>query len=410
MRNRYSSLRVLLTVFTCFSAVGMSGAQAPKFKVLHTFAGGSDGVAPQGPLVPDTAGNVYGVTVEGGSDTECSGGCGTVFELVPSGTRWKEKILFNFTGAPGNYVYPAGPLVVDAKGNLYGTTGQGGGQACNCGEVYELARSTNWTQSILYSFLGGAIDGAYPNFGLVADSAGNFFVETQQGGSDGYGTIVELTPGSGGSWTETIIYEFTNGRDGVNPYGGLTLDAAGNIYGIASGGGVYSGGTVFKLSPVSGGWAETTLYAFTGGENGYPTSGGVVLDGAGDLYGITTVGGYDLVGNVFRLSPAKGYWNYTTLHNFTGGSDGGYPYGRLAIDRAGNIYGMTSLGGSFEYGTIYKLISTNGVWKETVLHNFTNGLDGQNPYSGLTLDSSGNLYGAASGGADNFGLVFEITP
>ncbi len=404
-------LSLICSMLISLAVVGTSGAQA-KFKVLHTFAGGNDGVGPQGPLILDAAGDVYGVTAEGGSDTECSGGCGTVFELVPSGTRWQGKILLNFPAAEGSYANPAAPLFRDTKGNLYGTTGQGGAQPCNCGEVYELTRAIDWTQTILYSFEGGTSDGAYPYSGLVEGRNGNLYASTQGGGlnSGSWGTIVELTPSSGGTWTETVIYEFTFDRDGANPYGPLTLDTAGNLYGITTSGGVYGGGTVFKLSPANGNWSETTLYAFTGGENGYASSGGVVFDGAGNLYGTTTTGGYDLVGNVFKLTPAKGYWNLSTVHNFTGGTDGGYPNGKLVVDHSGNVYGTTTVGGAYEYGTVYELTSTNGEWGETVLHNFTNGPDGQDPYSGLTQDSSGNLYGAASGGPNNYGLVFEVTP
>jgi uncharacterized repeat protein (TIGR03803 family) len=411
MPSRHTFLRVALATFIGFMAVTIAGAQAAKFKVLHTFTGGSDGVGPNGPLALDTAGNLYGVTVLGGSGTQCSGGCGIVFELLPSGTKWKERILYNFSGFASSYVDPAGSLVFDKKGNVYGTTGQGGDPTCRCGEVYELTRATNWTQTVLHTFLGGSSDGAYPSFGVIEDRAGNLYGVTQTGGlnSGNYGTVFGLTPNSDGTWTENIIYEFTGSRDGSDPYGNLALDTAGNLYGATSGGGVYGLGTVFKLTPTNGAWTETTLYAFTGGENGY-SSGGIVLDSAGNLYGTTTSGGSDAVGNVFKLTPANGYWNFSTVHSFTGGRDGGYPEGRLTLDQAGNIYGTTALGGTYQYGTVFRLTLAQGVWKETVLHNFANGADGQGPYGGLTLDSSGNLYGVASGGINNQGLVFEITP
>ncbi len=192
MCNRHLLLRVAVGTFICLIAVTIAGAQNPKFKILHSFAGGSDGQYPNVPLVLDSAGDLYGTAGQGGSGSGCSTGCGVIFQLIPSSTQWRERILYNFTGG---YVNPVGPLAVDAKGNLYGTTSNGGSPSCNCGQVYQLSRSSGgWTQNVLYSFLGGNADGAYPESGLVRDSAGNLYGTTYSGAinfSDGI--VFELT-------------------------------------------------------------------------------------------------------------------------------------------------------------------------------------------------------------------------
>jgi uncharacterized repeat protein (TIGR03803 family) len=408
MRCRHSLFSFVASMFVLLMVVISSGAQTSKFKVLHAFAGGNDGAYPYAPVALDRLGNVYGTTSLGGSGTPCTSGCGTVFQLVPSGANWREKIIYTFSGS---YVNPTGPLLVDMKGNLYGTTASGGDLACQCGQVYELIRSEGWTLNLIHNFLGGADVGAYPEWGTIMDSRGSLYGTTAGGGPNQAGTIFEFTPSSGGAWTENVLYTATSSTPNVL-YSGLVTDSAGDLYTTSVGGGVYNEGTVFRLAPSSASWVESPLYAFTGGENGYGPGWGVVFDAAGNLYGTTDYGGYDAVGNVFKLTPASGgYWNFLMIHSFTGGRDGGFPQGPLLVDNAGNLYGETLYGGAYEYGTVYKIAPTNGVWKETVLHNFTGGTDGANPYGGLVLDSSGNLYGVASqGGANHVGVVFEITP
>jgi uncharacterized repeat protein (TIGR03803 family) len=213
---------------------------------------------------------------------------------------------------------------------------------------------------------------------------------------------------AGGGWTEIVLHYFDRSKDGGNPMSGLMIDAAGNLYGTAGQGGLYDLGTVFKLTPSNGSWTWTTLYTFTVSDRvGYPDTG-VVLN-AGNLYGTTIYGGDRAKGNVFELTPTGGGWNFFTLVNFNGRNGNGP--GGLTTDQAGNLYGITTGGGTYKLGTVYRLSQTNGVWKETVLHNFAGGVDGSSPYGNLLLDSSGNLYGVASqGGANNPGTVFEITP
>lgn len=407
MRTRRFYPALVAVLLGTFVFASVSVAQV-KFKVLHTFAGGSDGSYPYAPVALDRIGNLYGTTSQGGSGTPCTSGCGTVFQLVPSGANWKEKIIYNFSGS---YVEPSGPLVVDTKGNLYGTTANGGDPSCQCGQAYELIRSEGWTINVIHNFLGGADEGAYPEWGMILDSAGDLYGTTAGGGPNQAGTIFEFTPNSGGTWSESVLYTATSAVPN-DLYSGLVTDSVGDLYTASAGGGTYYEGTVFKLTPYNASWVEETLYAFTGGDNGYSPGWGVVFDAAGNLYGTTDYGGYDAVGNVFKVMPAgEGYWNFLMIHSFTGGRDGGFPQGPLLVDKAGNLYGETLYGGAYEFGTVYKLTPSGSVWKETVLHSFTGGTDGANPYGGLVLDSSGNLYGAASqGGANRVGVVFEITP
>jgi uncharacterized repeat protein (TIGR03803 family) len=414
-------LRCFLAAASLVILLVSASSAASTLKVLYSFKGGTDGNYPYDQLFLDPAGNLYGVTAAGGSTTQCYGeGCGTVFELMTRNGHWTEIELYSFPASSNSSSpNPTGPLVRDSSGNLYGTTMHGGDPSCDCGEVYQLTRSAGvWTQSTIHNFVGGANDGQYVQPGLVQDSAGNLYGMTDAGGNiqngcSGCGTVFELTRNSDGTWTENLIYQFTNGRDGANPYGPMAIDAAGNLYGTTVSAGVYGWGTVFKLTPSNGTWTETTLFDFTvsdGGNGGNQTSG-LALDAAGNLFAASPYGGVNQVGIVYELTPTTGYWNYSTVHTFTGGGDGGYPYAGLSVDKAGNLYGATIYGGTFEYGTVYKLArGKSGRWNETVLHSFTNGSDGSLPY-GVILDSSGNLYGTASeGGANSHGVVFEITP
>lgn len=411
MRCRSFSLSLIASTLVILITPTASPAQTT-FKILHTFAGGSDGAYPTAAPALDSAGNLWATTALGGAGTGCySGGCGTVFQLVPSGTQWREKILYDFSNSRGDDLYSSGPLALDAKGNAYGTSNSGGDPTCNCGYVFEVVRSASgWTESVIHTFLGGENDGADPVSGVIRDSAGNLYGTATQAGSENYnGAVFELMPNSDGTWTESIIYGFP-GDGGYYPIGPLTLDAAGNLYGTASQGGLYGNGTVFKLTPSGDSWTQTTLYDFTGGKNGGSPANGLAFDVAGNLYGTTQYGGTDTVGNVFKLAPTNGYWNFSMLHSFTGGPDGGYPDGNLAIDTSGNLYGTTQVGGTYQYGTVYKFAKSNARWNETILHTFTNGPDGSYP-EGLILGPSESLYGAADGGGiKNSGVVFEITP
>jgi uncharacterized repeat protein (TIGR03803 family) len=401
-------------------------------KLLRTFASGKGGGSPFGKLIFDSAGNLYGTTLAGGGfNTECPNGwCGAAFELTPtSGGRWKETVLHDFTfGKDGTE--PLAGLIFDSAGNLYGTTYSGGRGNCSgrCGVVFELTPTSGgkWQETVLYAFSGGAY-GASPTGGLIFDAAGNLYGTTGSGGNRGFGVIFELMPISKGKWKEKVLYAFTGGKDGGQPGASLIFDAAGNLYGTASngGGGSCEGGcgVVFNLVLGDGKWREKVLHEFTGlNDGGYPNSA-LIFDPAGNLYGTTNMGGNrgDCqgfgCGVVFRLTPmSNGRWKATVLHTFSGGNDGAAPGTDLTFDAAGNLYGTAYDGGigncAYGCGLAFKLTLTpNGKWKETVLHSFTGGNDGGNPASGLILDAKGNLYGSAyDGGADGWGVVFELTP
>lgn len=379
-------------------------ASAQSEKILYTFTGHGDGGNPYGGVIADGKGNLYGTTSEGGSSLN-----GTVFQLSPgSNGNWSEQILYSFTSSNGDGFEPLAGVAFDGKGNLYGTTFAGG--TSFSGTVFQLSPGSNgvWTEKVLYSFGASNTDGSGPGANLVIDSAGNFYGTTRRGGTLGFGTIFKLTPGSNGSWTEKVLHNFTGGSDGANPNGTtLTLDAAGNIYGVSGAGGPHNYGLVFKLSQGSNGaWTEKVLYAFPGGAVGGNPQGGVVLDAAGNLYGVASY-------SVFELTPGtNGTWAEKSVHNFAGGSDGAYPEAQLIFDKAGNLYGTTSGGGSHK-GTVFELSpGANGTWTETVLHKFTGGSDGIFPGNAtLAADASGNLFGTTTqGGTSNVGVIFQVTP
>jgi uncharacterized repeat protein (TIGR03803 family) len=232
-------------------------------------------------------------------------------------------------------------------GNLYGTTYYGGDSTQN-GTIYELSPSgSSWQENVLYSFAGDE-DGGNPIAGVTFDSSGNLYGTTSSSG-----TVFQLARTDSG-WTKNTLHTFTGGGDGLDPFAGLILDPAGNLYGAASGGGGGDSGTVFELSPSMGNWTFATLYGgFTGGLGAGPR-GSLVMDSAGNLYGTTNESGADQFGSVFKLSFANGGWTYTDLHDFNG-SDGKYPVGGLVIDGAGNLYGTTTAGGVYGYGVVFKI-------------------------------------------------------
>ncbi len=302
--------------------------------------------------------------------------------------------------------------------------------------------ATAQQEGVVYSFGTKAGDGIDPRGGLIADAIGNLYGVTVSGGANNAGTVYELSPPvGGGPWTEAVLYSFTGNGDGGYLSGTLVFDAAGNLYGTAGEGGnancILGGcGTIFELSPPAapgGGWTETTLYAFGGGSDGIYPNGGVVFDTAGNLYGSTIYGGSSAppctgppatgCGTVFELSPPTapgGAWTETVLYRFAGGSDGDSPQAPVVHDSAGNVYGTTYSGGNgtcFENtycGTVFELTPSNGgPWTEAVIHNFGAFLnDGVQPqFAGLLLTKSGAIVGTApQGGAVGGGTVFGMLP
>jgi uncharacterized repeat protein (TIGR03803 family) len=336
-------------------------------KNLHNF-GGDDGATPYGGPISDSAGNLYGATQHGGPGL-CYGyirvGCGVVYELKRSPDAvWTEKVLHVFTGPDG--VFPSGALTFDAAGNLYGAAGSGGSGTCpsyngdpmGCGVIFELTPTGSgaWTEHVLYSFDNNGADGTYPNGGLIFDAAGNIFGTTYEGGAYDKGTVFEMT--RDGRWTERILYSFgATSTDGTNPYAGLVLDSAGNLYGDTASGGVNDAGTVFELKHAEDGtWGEALLHQFGGVPHGGGPAVSLIFDGSGNLYGTDSGGGDFGYGSAFELSPTEsGVWQINVLFNFTGYAyNGEYP-GSLVFDSSGNIYCPTSGGGSQGFGAVVEI-------------------------------------------------------
>jgi uncharacterized repeat protein (TIGR03803 family) len=402
----------LTVVFALVMLPSTSGV-AQTERVLHNFNNGSnDGNDPCAGLIFDGSGSLYGTTVYGGVYHK-----GTAFMLTPNaGGGWTEEGLHSF-GNGKDGAFPYGSLIFDAAGNLYGTTNYGGASG-GYGIVFELKRQADggWTEEVLHNFDGNGKDGYGPYGSLIFDAAGNLYGTTEQGGDYGRGMVFELTPKARGGWAEKGLHSFGGvDTDGDYPYGNLIFDASGNLYGTTEQGGESFGGVVFELSPgATGEWAETMLYNFSdSSDSGLLPYSGLVLDGAGNLYGTTLGGGANSAGTVFELSPgAGGVWTQTVLHSFnSNGQDGYTPYGGLIFDGSGNLYGITSDGGPDNAGAVFKLRPTaGGNWTETLLLPF-NGVDGRDSCSGLIFDGSGNLYGTTSaGGVRESGVVFEITP
>ena len=374
----------------------------PRERVLYRFQGGSDGFEPMGTLVADEAGNLYGTTADGGTGA-CQGGCGTVFELSPNpdGT-WTKTQLYSFVGGAKG-AFPNAGLVFDQHGNLYGTTLHSG--ASGDGTVFRLSPPSQpgneWTETVLYNFLGDR-DGEYCLGSLTFDKAGNLYGAALFGGTYQGGTIFQLVPPQQGDlWSLNVLHSFRGINDGLDPYGPVTLDDHGAIYGTAS-------GTVFRLTPPAPGhtdWSFKVLYSLAS-----ITAEGALLPGRTALYGTTASGGASGSGTIFQLTPQPGPWKLTTLYEFKGGSDGFYPLNGLVADRSGNLYGVTASGGSNDQGTVFRLSSNNGVWTKTTLHTFQGGSDGAGPSSGVIVGSRG-LYGTTtSGGSSNNGTVFQLGP
>jgi uncharacterized repeat protein (TIGR03803 family) len=352
----------------------------------------------------DAQGNLYGTTVNGGNlDKLCPMGCGVVFKLSKTG---KETVLHRFNGANGGF--PSAGVIQDAKGRLYGTTEYGG--AYGSGTVFMVSKTGR--ESVLYSFCPQSVctDGANPYAGLIRDAKGNLFGTTFYGGSYNEGTVFKLSKVG----KETVLYSFCRTdlcADGRNPYSGVIQDAEGNFYGTTSQGGTTDSGTVFKLSKTG---KETVLHSFIYGAEGAFPFAGVIQDTKGNLYG-TTEGGGGSNGEVFRVSKTG---EKSALYSFTGGSDGEMPVGGVIRDAKGNIYGTTVLGGDMRCGSgcgvVFKLDKTG---KETVLRSFTGGADGSYSEAGVIRDAKGNLYGTTTEGGDlscdprsGCGVAFKLTP
>jgi uncharacterized repeat protein (TIGR03803 family) len=369
-------------------------------KVLYSFQGGADGQLPLAGVVSDSAGNLYGTTKYGGSGpcTSADGnGCGVIFKVSPSGQGWTETVLYSFQGK-GDGQYPIAGLAIDSSGNLYGTTpGVVGVGSCPpaCGNIFEFSSVGAFT--ILHKFTGG-VDGTLPTTGLTIDPSGGIYGTTD--GSD-HGTVFQIS-NSSGKWKLTTLYAFTGGNDGGDPTGPPLFGPDGSLYGGAA-------GIIYRLH-FSTKWHEQVIYSF--GKAGNPRDS-LAFDAKGNVYTVT-VNGY-----LCQLTPTGHVkWTEKVVHHFHGiyqhHADGTRPAGGVAIDGTGNLYGVTIGGGNGE-GTVYKVSWDGTKWNETILHNFNNESDGLAPIGLLIWGLDGNLYGVTQVGgngcgAGGCGTVFEITP
>jgi uncharacterized repeat protein (TIGR03803 family) len=372
-----------------FLAMTPGGAQATPFHMLHSFLDGSDGASPDGPLIADSQGNLYGTALQGGSNND-----GVVFEVTPRG---KESVLYSFQGGSSDGNKPQAGLIADTAGNLYGTTYFGG--PSDEGTVFKLA--PDGTEAMLHAF-SGATEGANPQAALVADFAGNLYGTTSDGGASNNGTVFRLAP----KGALSVLHAFSGGSDGGFPQAALVADKRGSLYGTAATGGAHGQGTVFRISAKGG---FKVVYSFAGGKDGADPIAPLIVDGKGNFYGTTRLGGgtgcFDGgCGTVFRLSPDG---KEAVLYAFTGGSDGGEPYGGVVRDAKGNLYGATVTGGGGSgYGTAFKL-ARDGTF--TVLHTFSGQSDGEYPNAGLIIGNDGRLYGTSYAGASqDWGSVYAI--
>src|SRR5437588_1172596 len=335
-----------------------------------------------------------------------------VFVLsLAAATATTTNVIFSFSGDDGEYADT--DLETDDAGNIYGTTVLGGDFAS--GTVFKLSPTLNgWVQTVLYSFTSGA-DGGEPYKGVTLDREGNLYGTAVAGGSGscegGCGVVYKLT-NSGGTWTQTVIHAFTGGNDGSGPGARVTVDRSGNVYGMTPTGGAHGLGTIYKIfQGPSGGWGLKVIHAFTGGSDGATGSAGRMILRNGHLYGAATSGGTFGSGVVFELTPRDGEWDFRTIYSFKGQVDGSFPYGALLFDASGNIFGTTYYGGANNIGAVYKLSRRPiAEWEEKVLYSFRDGANGSNPISNLVFDSAGNLYGTTSEGGLGSGIIFKLSP
>lgn len=441
---KHSSRTFCATLFAValFAANG-AFAQGPHERTIYNFQGDNgtapDGKNPQGGLIADANGNLYGTTNGGGTSTTCP--CGTVFQLSPpatAGGAWTETLLHSFSGGASDGGNPQGTLLMDRSGNLYGTTSTGG--PSNFGTVFELSPPATvggaWTETVLYIFPAGGKRGIGPGSTLAMDVNGNLYGTTGNGGTGercidkpiGCGTVFELhAPATvGGTWTQSLVFLFGQSEGDLYRPAHLVLHGS-TFYGTASNG---QGGVVFQLTRDHGDWTRTVLHDFSGGDIQSPDV--VTFDSAGNIYGNANFGGGSCIGGcggVFELSPPAtpgDPWTETTLYTFTGGKDGYNPIGQLVFDKAGNLYGTARVGGlknlsTHDNGTMFELSPpaiSGGAWTETTLHEF-GGIrindenqpfqDGSQPFGGVVF-VKGKFYGTTNGGGSlSFGTAFSVT-
>ncbi|WP_050734681.1 choice-of-anchor tandem repeat GloVer-containing protein [Methylobacterium sp. ARG-1] len=397
-------------------------------------SGNASGYFPYAGLIADAQGNLYGTTLWGGANNT-----GAVYELVKGANGYTQQTLFSFAAQPSNGsgnatgALPFAGLTADAQGNLYGTTRYGGTN--NTGVAYELVKGANgYTQQTLFSFAANGIGtgnttGANPSAGLTADAQGNLYGTTDRGGVNDTGSVYELVKGANGYTQQTLLSfaakSSSGNATGAKPSAGpLISDAQGNLYGTTSQGGANNSGTVYELVKGANGYTQQTLYSFAAKSNGNVTwnnpNAGVIADAQGNLYGTTDRGGANDTGTVYELVKGANGYTHQTLFSFaaktgSGNATGAYPTLGLTADGQGNLYGMTGQGGANDTGTVYELVKgANGYTQQTLFsfaaNSHSGNATGAYPFSGVTTDAQGNLYGTTSqGGANDTGVVFRVS-
>ena len=431
------AFRVLLIL----SALLTTAAFGATEEVVYNFQGGADGGDPyQSGLVMDKSGNLYGITSKGGKGkvAQCFGeGCGFVYQLTPTqGGGWTKTNLHSFSGGTDGGD-PVGNLAIDAKGDLYGVTEQGGTGFCNsilglgCGVVFRLSHNNKgqWSFSVIFDLGTGNFNGQTPNAGVVFDQAGNLYGTTEFGGDFfcGCGVVYELTPVKNAHWTATTLYTFVGisqgGSDVSFPSSDVFIDANGNIFGTGSGGGDVNcndgcGGVYELVRQNDGSYQEQVLNIFHGGKDGFVPVGSVVVDPQGNVYGTTEFGGGRFgchdgaygCGTVFELQKSGTTYQEQIIFRFNG-ANGYAPVADLYLDSNNTLYSTTVSGGAFGNGTAFSLANPKGKWKETILHSFGNGQDGSSSWASLLSDGQGGFYGTTRfGGTAGNGTVFHLAP
>jgi uncharacterized repeat protein (TIGR03803 family) len=410
------------TLICALTMMAVQSLQAQTYTTLHNFTRGDDGSNPETGLTMDQAGNLYGTTLTGGDTSGAcagSGGCGGVFRMIKNNGNWIFTPLYDFQGG-NDGSGPQAAVTIGPDGAIYGTTLFGGGAGgctlgAGCGTVFKLtppptichSALCSWTETVLYRFSQAPGDPNLPWGGVTFDAAGNLYGMAFAGGTGnctgGCGAIYKLTPSAGG-WTFSVIYEFADASDGSGPMSTLLIDRAGDFYGTAAYGGQYGAGTAFELIRSAAGWTFNTLYSFQDHLDGGLPNSGLVMDSSGNLYGDNTNGGEYDGGVVFELSPSGGGWNFSVIASPNGGLDA-----PVSIDSAGNVYGTTQTGGVNQLGLVFELTRSGNNWIENDLYSF-NQNDGILPFSSVVFDSRGTLYGTTwAGGTRGAGVVWQLT-
>ena len=322
------------------------------FNPLYSFKGPPDAANPYAKITIGPDGGLYGTTDLGGAP-----GSGTVFKVIPPPTLcktascpWYESLLYQF-GYSGDGGHPQSALVFDQNGNMYGSSGD---TIC-CGVAYQFTHSGGgWTKSTLHHFTGGT-DGSAPQGDVIRDHAGNLYGVTYRGGTNNGGVVYQLVP-DGSGWRENVLHSFDSANDGTNPMGGLVFDQAGNLYGTTTDGGPLNGGTAFMLSHSGNSWTSTVIHSFQRTARGPLPGASLAFDAAGNLYGTTIYGGSSDVGSIFKLTPGSGGWTYTVIKDFAFDChDGCLPFSDVIFDAGGNLYGTASSGGTKGLGVVWKI-------------------------------------------------------